>query len=214
VQDLPVETEAAKAEAHAEGAPSPSVSPATARGYYKQLHDAGGLSSYVGSTTQGFVCFNDDPNSQIFLTFLAGAYSAKYAKAVKVLGKTPPAQDPEIENAVKTVTSVQASAPYVNFLDDETIARMKPEVQTKFQPEGGVMVAAFYQKGVMTGSHEYRWDWENSWVVEENLDSGRVKSTLFIEPTTLRYTWILKTVGGDSSSESGMCEKIPIKQSN
>jgi hypothetical protein len=107
--------------------------------------------------------------------------------------------------------SIQSSAPYVKVFP------MKPEFYTAY-PDGRMLEVLFYQKGVMTGSATYNGvkGWENNWVVEESLKSGKIKSSISIEPTTMRYIYTLSTFEPNVAPllQSGVCEKIPIKQSN
>ncbi len=202
VQDFPVETEAAKSEAHAEAAPSPSVNPTTARDYYKQLYDSAGI-------LDRFVCFHDDPNLQWFFTFTVYAYDERWAKAIKAIISNK--DDDEAWNAKQ---SIEASRPNVDFLNDERLTEWGiaygAALGTHLRSGGLVLDYTSYYKGVTTSSGHFLgtgdlWTFDLSPTLNQTD-----KIVLSFEPTTLRY---VQKVSG-TVLVSGMCEKIPNKRSN
>jgi hypothetical protein len=80
IQGLPDESETMQGQA-SDGVPPPSAG-LSARDYYKQLYDAGGVRN-------GFVCFNDDTSATGFFTFLAFAYDEKHPHGDGMDRKTP-----------------------------------------------------------------------------------------------------------------------------
>ena len=215
VQDFPVETEAAKSEAHAEAAPSASANPITPRDYYKQLYDAGGI-------LDSFVCFHDDPSLQWFFTFTIDAYDERWDKAFKVVNlwyqaskasKEAPPVTEEDRKALQTKQSIEASRPIVHFMFDEAVSTMDglgAGTEAYLRRGRPLLEYSVYYKGVMTNSGNFR-DTGDLWTFDLSPTLNQTdKIVLTFEPTTLRY---VQRVSG-TALVSGMCEKIPIKQSN
>jgi hypothetical protein len=209
VQDFPVETEAVKSKTHAEAEPSASVSPTTARGYYKQLYDAGGLS--LGSS---FVCFHDDPSLQWFFTFSVDGYDERWAKASKAYTDARQDKTKGSRETWNTMRSIEASRPNVNFLDDDLLSTWDyafgAGTETYLRGGGLLLYYFVYYKGVMTKPGYFRGT-GNSWTFDFSPSLNQTdKIVLSFEPTTLRY---VERASG-TVVVSGMCERIPDKQSN
>jgi len=215
LQDFPVETEASKSEAHAEAAPSASANPITPRDYYKQLYDAGGI-------LDSFVCFHDDPSLQWFFTFTIDGYDERWDKAFKVINlwyqaskasKEAPPVTEEDRKALQTKQSIEASRPNVDFMIDERLSLWDiahPALATYLRSGGLVLQYSVYYKGVNTNSVNFRTAGD-MWTFDLTPDLNQTdKILLTFEPTTLRY---VQRVSG-RVLVSGMCEKIPNKQSN
>jgi hypothetical protein len=209
VQDFPVETEAAKSEAHAEAAPSPSVSPTAARAYYKQLYDAGGFFN-----SERFVCFHDNPNLQWFFTFSVMAYDERYAKAAKAHMEALFDKTKDDSEAWHTMRSIEASRPNVDFIDDDLLSTMDipfgAATETYLRSGGQLLTYTHYYKGVSTGPEHYRGT-EKLWTfnLSPSLNHQTDDILLTFAPATLRYV----LAAGGKVGVSGMCEEIPAKQS-
>ena len=223
VQDFPVETEAAKSETHAEAAPSPSMSPSTARAYYKQLYDAGGFKFELNN----FVCFNERPESSLqwFFTFSIIGYDERYAKAAKAHVEALLDKTNDDTEAWHTMRSIEASNPNVYFQDDDSMSIIDAVfgAGTEAYLRGGGQVLTYtpYDKGVKIGDVYYRRAGGDLWTRDDKPSNSLIqteKTSLSFEPTTLRYVMRLVTTFTDGSTVvnevvSGMCEKIPAKQS-
>jgi hypothetical protein len=215
VRDFPVETEAAKSEAHAEAAPSASANPITPRDYYKQLYDAGGI-------LDSFVCFHDDPSLQWFFTFTIDGYDERWDKAFKVVNlwyqaskasnEAPPVTE-EDRKAFETMQSIEASQPIVHFMFDEAVSTMDGlGAGTEAYLRRGRLLLAYtsYYKGVTVASGHFRGTGD-LWTFDLSPSLVQTdKILLSFEPTTLRYV----QRGSGGVVVSGQCEKIPEKQSN
>jgi hypothetical protein len=226
VQDFQVETEASRSETHAEAAPSPSVSPTTARAFYKQLYDVGGFSldTRVYSV---FVCFNDDPSLQWFFTFNITAYDERYTKAFKahvqaLLDKT------DDSGPWSTMRSIESFNPDVDFLDEDfglafADVGFGAGTEAYLRSGGRVLTYTPYDRGVKIGSLYYRGT-GNLWTLEDKPSNPLIqteKTSLSFEPNTLRYVMRLVMTFTDGNIVakdvvSGMCEKIPspVKKNN
>ena len=225
VQDFPVETSDPLANLGTpvtpNTAPSPSVNPTTARDYYKQLYDAGGL---LGDPAgKSFVCFNERPESSLqwFFTFDTTAYDERYAKAAKahteaLLDKTKDDSEPW-----QTMRSIEASEPDITyFIDEDTLpfadSLFGPGTEAYLRSGGRVLSYTPYDKGVKIGSLYYRGTGK-LWTHEDKPSNSLIqteKTSLAFEPTTLRYVMrsILTFTDGEIAVNdvvSGMCEKIP-----
>jgi hypothetical protein len=223
VQDFPVETEAAKSEAHAETAPSPSMGPISPRDYYKQLYDVGGFSLVAGKS---FVCFNDDPSLHWFFTFDITAYDERHAKAAKAHTEALLDNTKDDTEAWRTMRSIEASEPDVDyFIEDLTFldAVFGAGTETYLRSGGRILTYTPYDKGVKIGSVYYRRAGGDLWIDENDHPSNALiktdKATISFEPTTLRYVIrdLLIFTNGEIAARdiaSGMCEKIPKKQPN
>jgi hypothetical protein len=230
VQDFPVETEVAKSEAHAEAAPSPPVNPTTARDYYQQLYDAGGLSG-------SYVCFSDNsPGATLtstpdqFFTFEAWAYDQSYYDAFDKLetlrissmpggtkkeklaaffarGKTP--LTPEEQTQVDIMGGVERSnLPYLQFFFRDWLDVFSPKDQQFYRSGGRLLYEYFYNKGVKTATNVFHWD-GNSWFqsIPPTDPNAYVRTStierLTIEPTTMRYAdsaTLTKTAGSGETA--------------
>jgi hypothetical protein len=141
VRDFPVETEAARFEAHAEAAPSASANPITPRDYYRQLYDAGGISDR-------FVCFHDDPKLQWFFTITINGYNERWEKAFNesLLDKTKDDTD-----ARRTMRSIEAAQPDVDFIGEAVLGGMDglfgKGTETDLRSGGLVLFYTTYYKG-------------------------------------------------------------------
>lgn len=210
VQDFPVETEAAKSEAHAEAAPSPSVNPTAARAYYKQLYDAGGFFNL-----ERFVCFHDDPSLQWFFTFTVYEYDIRYSKAAKAHMEALLDKTKDDTQAWNTMRSIEASRPNVNFLDDDLLSTSDyafgAGTETYLRGGGQLLAYSSYYKGVTTGPEHFRGT-EKLWTFDfDSSPSHNHPDELLLtfEPITLRYV----LMAGGKVGLSGTCEEIPAKQS-
>lgn len=229
VQDFPVETSDTLANpgtpATPNAAPSPSVSPTAARAYYKQLYDAGGFKFELNN----FVCFNERPESSLqwFFTFSVMAYDERYAKAVKAHTEALLDKTKDDTEAWHTMRSIEASKPNVYFQDDGSMfiidAVFGAGTEAYLRGGGQVLTYTPYDKGVKIGDVYYRRAGGDLWIDENDHSSNPLvktdKTSLSFEPTTLRY--VMRTVmtftdGNTVVNDvvSGMCEKIPAKQSN
>jgi trypsin-like peptidase len=201
VQDFPVEIET-----HAEVVSPPSVSPATARGYYKQLYDAGGI-------LDRFVCFHDDPSLQWFFTFTLHGYDERWDTAFKAHLDALRNKTKDDTEAWQTMRSIEASRPIVDFMTDEGLSTWDiahPLLATYLRSGGLVLDYSEYYKGVST-EHEYYAGTGNLWTFDLSPSLNETdKLLLTFEPTTLRY--VMRASG--RVLLSGTCEKIPAKQSN
>jgi Trypsin-like peptidase domain len=241
VHDFPNDAEVVTAPA-SDRVERSSVSPNTARAFYTQLYAAGGFFESISAVSSDgkpdvltvldkrYVCFNDDPHSQVFFAFKAVAYDERYAKANKSIDETPLNSETPRE-AGSIMESIQKSAPYVDFLPDFLLGSLKAEVQAYFRRGGRVLNADFYRKGVKTSDADYEWD-GNLWVTRYHTTNpeATIQTTktfqLSIEPSTLRYieqVTITDTAGSgetiatrsdtvDSELGSGSCEKIADKR--
>jgi hypothetical protein len=230
VQDFPVETVVAKSEAHAEAAPSPSVSPTAARAYYKQFYDTGKLDGLIPT----LVCFDDDPkNSQDFFTLEEEVYNERYAKSanahVENLKKERSGEVVDDTEAWQTMRSIEASEPDVFFIDDNSLALTGilygTDPQEYLRGGGRVMLFGSYVKGVAPSIDSvFRWSGPgtgNSWFrafppPRPDIKAGRL--LLQVDPTTRRYRMGDELTFADGTSlhedqRFGTCEKIPAKPS-
>lgn len=203
VKGFPVGTEAVEPEAHTEAPPSAAASPTTARDYYKQLYDAGGLSLAAG---RDFVCFHDKPSLQWFFTFEVMAYDERWAKAIKAL-----VDNADDDEAWQTKQSIEASRPNVHFIDGGWLSITDRDIgagtEAYLRGGGVLLLYSSYYKGVVTTSGYFRGT-GNLWTFDLTPDPNPIgKILLSFEPTTLRY---VERASG-TVLVSGVCEKIPSK---
>ncbi|HZH84483.1 MAG TPA: trypsin-like peptidase domain-containing protein, partial [Phototrophicaceae bacterium] len=200
LQNFPIEPEAGKNKVSQSEVPLPPdaivgpTAPATARAYFEQLYDAGGI------LDEDFVCFNDDYSARGFFAFRAFQYDEKHPDGNKV--------DKEM--------------PYVFFVPEEFFKLGILNNEEFFVRGGRILEMSLYSAGVKTGTDEYRWD-GHSWVfrLTSRGPLGPVTSVyrLIIEPATMRYTEMI-AITDDSDAHappvvghprSGSCELIPAR---
>ncbi|HEV2306447.1 MAG TPA: trypsin-like peptidase domain-containing protein [Candidatus Acidoferrales bacterium] len=232
-QAFPNESEPTEAQAQDENSSTPaSQTNPTARDYYKQLYDAGGFSG----VSNGYVCFDEAPQSVGFLVIQAIAYDEAYEKAfdkaTQIMFTKDWREDPEkvkeFQSAVNAEGEIQKQWPYVSFVGDDFFQPGIPADVQKFLRGGGrILRMDWYSRGVKNGpGEEYHWN-GNSWIFQivEATPIGPQTSiyTLSIEPTTMRYLMTLSMTVADKSGLTppssvtkpilqGVCEKIPAKQ--
>jgi hypothetical protein len=257
VQPFPVETSDPLADLGTPAKPNPeaapSVSPTTARAFYKQFYDAGQIDGRIIPT---FVCFDDDPkHSQNFFTFQVRAYNSEYAKAVNDHGEILKSTVKKDANghvvgyygdaeqvardaqALQTMRSIEASEPDVYFLDEDMldmldfgdlfVVNWEKDNKEYLRSGGRVLFLYPYLKGIAPNrGMVYRSIGPgngSSWVAEnpppEKTNLKTDENHFRFEPITNRYqmTFALTFTDGTSSygdAGSGICEKVPPKQSN
>ena len=152
-----------------------------------------------------FVCFHDDPSLQWFFTITINGYNERWALLDKAKDDT---------EARRTMRSIDAAQPDVDFIGDAVLAGMDglfgKGTETYLRSGGLALFYTTYYKGVMTNSEFFRGT-EYMWTFDLTPDLNQTdKILLSFEPTTLRY---VQRASG-KVLVSGMCEKIPRKQSN
>jgi hypothetical protein len=219
VQDFPVETSDPLTNlgtpATPNTAPSPPMNPTTAREYYKQLYDAGGFSLVAGKS---FVCFNDDPSLKWFFTFDVTAYDERYARAAKAHVEALLDKTKDDTEDWRTMRSIEASQPYVSyFIQDDLLLGADvvfgKGTEAYLRSGGRMLTETPYYKGVKESETYFRGTQTGDlWTSDNKI----TKVSLSFELTTLRY--IMRVTDADTALAhevvSGMCEKIPKKQSN
>src|SRR5271157_142155 len=211
LQNLPNESELARADGVPSTVDDGSSASNIARHYYRQLLSAGAFLLLGKDTpkgmmpTQDYACFSDDPHSDTFFTFIAYGYDQEYEEASSKWNKLLPGRSSsdyaEIERYYAQMQKIQRNNgyDYMRFIRADVLNSYPPDVQKVYRDGAHSLDADIYESGVKTKTLTYV-------ELDHNGEWHGQRRRLIIEPSTMRYK--LLYLGPTNISESGVCEKV------